>query len=327
MMDMSRRERVLSVLKGLPVDRQPVGFWMHFPESSFFGQASVNAHLDFFEESRTDMCKVMTEWLYPCDHNINDAKDWNLLPSYGEDADFIQKQAGIVRAIVSKVKDASILGTVHGVVASASHTLLGIQRYDSIGRHALVYHLRTDPEAVGKAFRRVADTLCGMVRAQVKAGADGIYYAALGGETDVFSDEEHAEFIAPCDKKVIEAAYDAGAKYVVLHMCKPKVNLRRFVSYHCDVVNWGIEESGMSLNDGLDLFPGKTILGGFNNRHGSIISGDHNAIRKDVASIINGFKGDKLILGSDCTLPGTLSYGNIAAVVDALEEYSSCMRA
>ena len=319
-LEMNRKERVLSVLKGLPVDRQPVGFWMHFPESCFFGEASVKAHLDFFEQSRTDMCKVMTEWLYPCDHNIKAAGDWNLLPAYGEDADFIQRQAGIIGAIASKVKDASILGTVHGVIASASHTLLGVQRYDSIGRHALVFHLRTNPEAFGKAIGRIADTLCNMVRAQVKAGADGIYYAALGGETDVFTDEEHARFVAPYDKKVIEAAYDAGAKYVVLHMCKSKVNLKRFVSYNCDVVNWGIEESGMSLNEGLDLFPGKTVLGGFNNRHGSIISGDPCEIGREVDAIVSGFKGKRLILGSDCTLPGTLTYANIAAVVEALEK-------
>ena len=29
---MTKRERIRNVLEGKPVDRTPVGFWLHFPE-------------------------------------------------------------------------------------------------------------------------------------------------------------------------------------------------------------------------------------------------------------------------------------------------------
>lgn len=317
---MNKKERVYAVLKGELPDRIPGGFWMHFPPEAAFGSAAVKAHLDFFERSKTDICKVMTEHIYPYQDSIHSAKDWENVPYYAEDADFIQKQAEIIRSVAAQCPDAPVVATIHGVVASASHALLGCPMYDRIGRHAQIYHLRLEPEAVGGAYMRIAQTLCGMVRQAIKAGAEGIYYAALGGESDVFTDEEHSTFIAPADRMVIQAAYDAGAKFVILHMCKPKVRLTRFVDYPCDIVNWGIEESGISLAQGRTLFPGKVLLGGFSSHHGSLIDGDRTRITADIRQIIQEAGKHKLMFGSDCTLPGSLPYDKIAMVSDISAE-------
>lgn len=315
----SKKDRVYAALQGEVLDRVPIGFWMHFPTSSFYGEASVKAHVNFFEQSGTDLCKVMTEYIYPCHSDIKAGKDWANVPIYNESAEFIQKQAALINEIKKLCPNSPILGTVHGTVASSSHTLLGVPKYDVIGRYALMYHLRTEPEAVGTAFSRISDTLCAMVRAQVKAGADGIYFAALGGESDGFTDEEHAKYIAPCDIKIINAAYEAGAKFVVLHMCKPKVELKRFLVYPCDVINWGIEESGVSLLEGRKMFPQKVLLGGFNNHHGALIEGSIEEIQTSIKSIFNEVGTKKIILGSDCTLPGNLSYDNIKKVRECLD--------
>lgn len=53
---------------------------------------------------------------------------------------------------------------------------------------------------------------------------------------------------------MIEAAYAAGAKYVILHICKPKVRLTRFTDYRADAVNWGVEESGVPAERGPQAF-------------------------------------------------------------------------
>lgn len=320
---MNKRERVFSVLNGDVADRVPTGFWMHFPESAFYGKQSVKAHLEFFEQTKTDICKVMTENIYPCDKNIEAAADWAHVKEYDETAPFIVKQAEIIREIVERGQNAPIIATVHGVVASASHTLLGEPRYDTVGRFAQLYHLRTVPDGIHSAYQKIAKSMCCMARACVKAGADGIYYAALGGESDCFTDEEHAEYIAPLDKMVLNAAYDAGAKFVVLHMCKPKVNLKRFVDYPCDIVNWGIRESGITLCEGRELFPGKVLLGGFNNHEGALITGTDEQITEEVFGLIEEVGERGLILGSDCTLPGGLGYARIASVADASVRYAS----
>lgn len=120
---------------------------------------------------------------------------------------------------------------------------------------------------------------------------------------------------------VIEAAYEAGAKFVILHMCKPKVKLERFLGYPCDVVNWGIEESGVSLPEGQKLFPGKVVLGGLNNRHGALIAGDYEQLEQEIHRIIRQMEPGRFILGSDCTLPPDLDYGRIAMAVKACGTY------
>ena len=313
----TKKDRVYAALQGEVLDRVPTGFWMHFPEDCFFGDNAVKAHLDFFEKSKTDMCKVMTENIYPCFHNINKADDWKKVRAYDSKAPFIENQAELIHRIVKEMPNASVLGTVHGVIASSSHLLLGIPRYDSIGSHAIIYHARMEPEVMIGAFGKISDTLSEMARAQIKAGADGIYYAALGGESYLFSDEEHASMVASFDKKVIDAAYDAGAKYVVLHMCKPKVKIERFKDYKCDIVNWGIVESGVSLFEGRKIFKDKILLGGFNTHHGSLIEGTEKDIEDETFSLIRENGRERYILGSDCTLPGDLDYKRIAMVADA----------
>ncbi len=35
--------------EGKPVDRTPVGFWLHFPEEMHHGEKAIEAHLDFMK--------------------------------------------------------------------------------------------------------------------------------------------------------------------------------------------------------------------------------------------------------------------------------------
>lgn len=118
------------------------------------GDEAVKTHIRYFEETQTDICKIMNECTYPCEHNIQAAADWKRVKVYDRGADFIQRQADVIRQVVDQVPDAATVATIHGVVASASHTLLGIPRYDSIGRFAQLYHLRTSPEEVWDAYKR-----------------------------------------------------------------------------------------------------------------------------------------------------------------------------
>ena len=319
---MNKKERVMATFAGLEPDRTPTGFWMHFPKEYYYGDAAVKKHLEYFEKTQTDICKVMTEYMYPCDHRIKAAADWQTVQSYNRDADFIRGQADIIKRVADIGVDGSLAATIHGVVASASHTLLGFANYDGIGRYAQLFHLRTNPEAVSSAYRRIADTLCVLAQEAVHAGAEGIYYAALGGEGDGFTDEEHARYIGPLDRQVIEAAYAAGAKYVILHICKPKVRLTRFTDYRADAVNWGVEESGVPLSEGRRLFPDKVLLGGLNHHEGCLFQDNYDILEKEVHALIDQVGKKKLIVGSDCTLPGTMPYERIASVAKACASYS-----
>lgn len=318
---MNRKERILAVYRGQIPDRTPMGFWLHFPPKTQHGTVAVNTHLDYFKKSRTDICKVMNENLYPCDYQIENARDWKHIKIQGRQSPFIQNQVELVKQIVDVIQgDAPVIATVHGIIASASHALLSMSRYDKIGRYAQLYHLRTNPEDIHDAYKIIGETLTILAEECLKAGADGIYYAALGGERDGFTDEEHATYIAPLEKQLLGQIKQVPI-FNILHMCKPLVNLERFTDYPCDVVNWGVLESEISLADGHHLFPDKVIMGGLDDRSPALLFGTYEELEQEVHQIIRANQEFRFILASDCTLPGNLDYGRIAMIEKACTTY------
>ena len=156
-----------------------------------------------------------------------------------------------------------------------------------------------------------------LAQAYIKAGLDGVYFAALGGETRYFTDEEFAEYIEPCDKQILSAIREAGGK-AFLHICKDHLNMARYASYadFCDVVNWGVYEAPFSLDDGKKMFAGKAIMGGLANRTGVIVDGTDEEIRAEVRRVIDWSGKDKFILGADCTLATEQDIHRLVVAID-----------
>ena len=85
----------------------------------------------------------------------------------------------------------------------------------------------------------------------------------------------------------------------------------------CDVVNWGVYEAPLGMEEGRRLFPGKTIMGGLANRSGPLEQGTQQELRAAVRRVIAQFGETGLILGADCTLPTDTPYERIKAAVQA----------
>src|SRR5690606_5637140 len=124
-----------------------------------------------------------------------------------------------------------------------------------------------------------------LVESSLQAGAQGIYYAALGGERSLFTDEEFADLIEPVDRAVLGAAQGASA-FNILHICKDRVDLKRYASYQPQVVNWAVHEGNPPLIAGRELFPESTLLGGLDDRAGVLVTGTAEEIEAAVASTI-----------------------------------------
>ena len=86
--------------------------------------------------------------------------------------------------------------------------------------------------------------------------------------------------------------------------CTDYDELAKLVDYAAlaDVVNWGVYEAPMTLADGKKQFPGKTILGGLENRSGVLVDGDEYDVRREVIKVVENFGREGFILGADCTL-------------------------
>lgn len=318
---MKKRERVLAAIEGREVDCVPVGFSLHFPKGNERGQVGADVHLKFFRETDTDIVKIMNENLVPDVGEIRRPEDWDRIPVYSMKDDFMQNQLDLVKRILDQADpDAFMLGTLHGICASAIHPIEARYGYEAV-RELFCTHYREKKQPMVDAFKRISDGMCQLAAAYKELGVDGIYYAALGGERHYFSDEEFAELIAPLDRMILKASKDAGGKNF-LHMCKDDLNMERYRSYGglVDVVNWGVYETGFSLEEGRSMFPGTAVMGGLANRSGVMVEGTIEELKAEVKRIIRDFGKTSFILGADCTLPTEIPYERIRAIAEAARE-------
>ena len=301
---MTKKDRVIAAIKKEPVESIPSGFSLHFPSEEAFGEKGVQAHLEFFKQTDTDICKIMNENLVPAFGTFSCAKDFQKIPKLTKADTFIQDQITFTKRIMEKASpDVFMLGTLHGVVASSIHPLekAGMS-YDET-RLFLLSALRENPKPVLSAMQRITDVMCTLVEEYHAAGVQGIYYAALGAEKRYFTDEEFVTWIAPFDHQILKTIKETGS-YSFLHMCKDGLDLRRYSG--CvdvvDVVNWGVYEAPFSLEEGRSLFTGKTLMGGLANRTGVLVDGSEQDIQSEVQALITQMGRTGFILGADCTL-------------------------
>ena len=316
---MTKRERVLAALAGKPLDRIPAGFSLHFPREKNAGEAGVQAHLEFFRETGTDIVKIMNENLVPKQGDIRSPEDWACIGPISREAPFIQRQLDFTKEILDRWEgDAYSLGTLHGITASTIHPIEADYGYDPV-RTLLTEHLRENSAPVLDAMKRIAEGMCQLAWGYAEAGVDGIYYASLGGEARWFTDEEFDRWIAPFDKLILSEIRKAGCA-AFLHICKDGLRMERYRSYGecCDVVNWGVFEAPCSLEEGKALFPGKTLMGGLANRSGPLVEGSREELCAAVREVVETAGPQGFILGADCTLPTEIPYERIRWAVEAL---------
>lgn len=315
---MNKRERVLAAIEGRAVDHVPSLFSIHFPKEVSQGEAAVRAHLDFFHATGTDVLKVMNENLMPSIGTLRSPSDWQNVSAYGLDAPFIRRQLDLLRRLMDESHgEGYVAATIHGVCASTIHPIEAAHGY--AGARALMCQtLRENRQMMLDVHQRVADTMSELARACVEAGADAVYYAALGGEKHFYTDEEFDACIKPYDLQIMNAAREAGGR-VFLHICKENLNMIRYKEYgaSADVVNWGVYETGFSLTQGRALFPDCAVLGGLANRSGVLVSGSDEEIAREVQATIRNFGTRRFLLGADCTLPTEIPYEKIAAATRA----------
>lgn len=321
---MTKRERVIAAIEGRETDAVPCGFSLHFPKEQAYGAAAVDTHIKFFEETDTDILKIMNENLVPYMGEINKGSDYSLVREMSMKDQFMQDQVALVKSILERCdKDAFTLGTLHGITASSIHPLEKMDpsyTYDGV-REKLCRLLHEDRDTVLAGMQRIADVMCELAKTYIELGVDGVYYAALGGETRFFTDEEFEAYVKPFDLQIMKAVKDAGG-YCFLHICKDQLNMERYKDYgqYADVVNWGVYEAPYSLEEGRKLFPNTAIMGGLPNRHGVLVDGPAEAVKAEVHNVVNSFGKKGFILGADCTLATEQDMGLLKAAVEAARE-------
>lgn len=317
---MNKIERVEAVLKHETVSPVPMGFWLHFPKETIQQgiDAQVEAHMQYAQDTDTDILKVMNENEMRSSEKVQDISDWKKIPRLNANSELVLRQKETLEKVLEKAgNDYYVIGTVHGIMASLSHA--SGWKY-SQSPEIMNEHYKRDPQAIRDAANIIYENTRYMLEATMAAGVKGIYYAALGGESDLFSDEFHADVLAKPEINLLNEAKDDHNLSVFLHMCKPHVQLNRFKDYPSDVVNWAMNKSIMTFDEAHALFGDKVYLGGFDDRQGVLVDGTKEEIVAKYNEIKQTFSNVPYIIGADCTLPTDIDRSRVKFIHELIEQ-------
>lgn len=315
---MNKKELMKFLETGHNSGEVPCGFWMHFDEDEQCGAKAVKAHARYYRETEVPLIKVMNEHYFQIEKSIVKPKDWSDIPVKEiSETNYSEYLTEICQLRESMGNDSFILATIHGVMVSACHATDGLGVFTNQD-NMVTRHLKEDPESVTAGLRQIAQSLKKLCLASLEAGADGIYYALLGAEEDRFTQEFFEKYIKPIEIELLQDVKREGI--VVLHICKDNPRLPMLKEYPAHVVNWAVHSGAYSLSDGARIFSDKIIMGGFDNRSGTLFTGSKEEIRQEVTAIVKAVGRERLIIGSDCTLPNTIGMEQIKNMVDICKE-------
>ena len=312
MSGMTPRQRVMAALRGEPVDRVPVAFWLHnfATENSAMGLADETRRLhatfgwDFLKPQSRAQCfaemwgltyRPSTERAtpYTVTHEpLASAADVGRLQPADPAAGALGEQLEALRAIRARVgPDVPIIWTVFSPLMVLPFLVRG-------GKPRALELLRADGAAVERGLGAIAETLAVYARACLAAGADGLFYATNVATRAFITAEECRRFQRPFDRTILAAVEQAP--FNLLHVCGEAVWFDEFADYPVTAFSWALGSGNPSLKDA-HRRTGRAVVGGLPAKpHIAAMTASALAERATVA--IGEMAGRWLLLGPDCSI-------------------------
>ena len=312
---MNRKERVMTVLQGGKPDRTPVCFWHHF--GNLEPAETVKAHLRWLEESGQDILKMMCDefFVYPLG-DADTPEAYAALKPQGRDSYYVRGQVERATQINEALKGEVVtFYNAFSPYATLKH---------AIGQDRAMDLMRKHPDAARHLLDIIEEDTVYIIEGILKeSGTTGMMLCLQGAEEGLFTDEEYAAFLRRGEEAIVYAA-DRLSKVNLLHLCGwdgiPD-RLDRWKDYPGCIVNWDVDVEHVKLEDGKDFFPGRTLLGGFNNRPGSLLqTGSREEVKAFTKQLIRTAGTQRYIIGADCSLPADIDRQRIRWVLEASSE-------
>jgi uroporphyrinogen decarboxylase len=309
---MTPRERVLAALRGAPVDRVPLSFWLHnfATENSAAELAAETARLadtfgwDFLKpQSRAQCFAEMWGLTYAPSREratpytvtrepLVSADDVGALRPVDPRRGALGEQLEALKTIRARVgPDVPIIWTVFSPLMVLPFLVRG-------GKPQALAMLRSDPAAVERGLGAIAETLEGYARACLAAGADGLFYATNVATRALMTAAECRRFQRPFDLAVLAAV--AGAPFNLLHVCGEDILFDEFVDYPVTAFSWALLPGNPSLKEGRRR-TGRAVVGGLPAKP-HIASMTAEALVERAKAAIDETAGRWLLLGPGCSI-------------------------
>ena len=310
---MTRRERVLAALRGEPVDRVPLSFWLHnfVAENSAKGLADETLRLarvfdwDFLKPQSRAQCFAEMWGLtyrpstdraiqYSVTHTpLAGAADAARLSPVDPRTGALGEQLDALAQIRAGVgADTPIIWTVFAPMMVLPYLLRG-------GREQALAIARAEPKALDAALAAIAETLAAYARACIEAGADGLFYATNIARADALTAAECRRFQRPHDLRILAAV--VNAPFNLLHVCGPAIHFDEFADYPVAAFSWALGAGNPSLSE-VHRRTGRAVVGGLPAKP-DIASMTAAELAARARRAIDEMRGGRaLLLGPDCSI-------------------------
>lgn len=314
--------------------RVPMGFWHHFVlgKDQFRGledpaiiERIIEGHKRYFEEVEPDMMKFMSEGFmgYPpvMDNALRTGEDLLRIRSIGPEHPWITEQLKYVKRLQELFGDKVM--TFYNIFAPLQVIRIRLDFYDKDYERfaALAESFPEELHAAGMEIQKDIKLL--VSRLLTETGLDGIYYCVQNIQSKRYTREMYERIVRPTEIEVLESA-NQFSDYNILHICGYAHHTNQlcfYQDYEAKAYNWATFTEGISIEEGRKLFPGKCVLGGFDNNPETLIdSGSREEICTFVNRLIreNGHRG--YIMGADCSIPNEIKDGRIHWIARQLQE-------
>ena len=306
------RQRVMQALRGEPVDRVPVSFWLHnfATENSATGLAAETLRLhetfgwDFLKPQSRAQCfaemwgltyapsrERATPFTVTCEP-LASAADVGGLHPVDPQRGALGEQLEALRAIRARVgPDVPIIWTIFSPLMVLPFLVRG-------GKPQALALLRSDGAAVERGLGAMAETLAAYARACLAAGADGLFYATNVATRALMSAEECRRFQRPFDLPVLAAVQ--SAPFNLLHVCGEGIWFDEFADYPVTAFSFALAPGNPSLKDAHQR-TGRAVVGGLPAKP-QIASLTSAQLVARTTAAIGEMAGRWLLLGPDCSI-------------------------
>ena len=308
----TKRERVMAALRGDPVDRVPLAFWLHnfATENSAKGLADETLRLlhrfdwDFLKpQSRAQCFAEMWGLTFTpsrdkarpytvTDVPVADAAGLAALRPVNPEQGALGEQLEALRLIRAAVgPDVPIIWTVFSPLMVLPMLVRG-------GREQALALARSAPRETESALGALAVTLARYARACLADGADGLFYATTMATRELISAEECRRWQRPFDLRVLEAVEEAP--FNLLHVCGAGIHFDEFADYPVTAYSWATVPGNPTLET-VHVQTGKAVVGGLPAKP-EIASMKAEELERRAQRAIAEMSGRWLLLGPDCSI-------------------------
>ncbi len=290
---MTSRERVMAALRGEPVDRVPLAFWLH----NFVAENSVT---ELVAESLRLAREFGWDYLKPQSRAQCFAEAWGLRYQASSDRAAQYTRTHAPCADAAALRRLAPADPAAGALGEQLDALRQIRA--GVGPDTpIIWTVFSPMMVVPYLLPGGADQALAIARqepAALEAGADGLFYATNVARRGLLTAAECRRFQRPYDLPVLTAA--APGPFNVLHVCGAGVHFDEFADYPVAALSWAQADGNPSLAEGRRR-TGRAVMGGLPAKP-VIATLTAEAVAGHARAAVRALDGRGLLLGPDCSI-------------------------